>query len=364
MLQTEQTRMQAAVRYGAIAMHCEEALNRLMRLAARLLQAPIALVTLVDHERIWLRARHGLDVKSTPLEPGLCASCVLQNDPWIIPDATSDPRTRLNSLVKGTPGVRSYLGIPLQSSDGHNIGTLAVIDFKPKQPSEIDISNARDLAAIAMHSLEQKLQREQREARIKVLMRELAHRSKNLLAVVHSITRQTAGANPVVRQYADGLTQRIKALADTHELLAVEDWFGTSLHQLLTRQLSPLMSGDQARITLNGPSLFLNAKAAQNIGLAIHELATNALQFGVLSTPTGSVEITWKLDGADPAASRLKLSWLERGARLTMPDGPPGFGSLVLTRLTPAALEGSAHYAILDHGALWILDVPLAGVNQ
>lgn len=373
-LESEQARAQAAASYRAVAIQCEEGLTRLARLAAKLLGAPAALVTIVDQERIWLEARHGVEAKFAPLEPGLCASCVLQDGPWVISDAALDCRTKANSLVSGPPGVRFYIGIPLLTADGHNIGALAIIDFEPRQPTASDITGAQDLATVVMQSLEQKrrletaraqranelAQREQREARIRVLMRELAHRSKNLLAVVQAIARQTAGPNPLVQKYADGLSQRIKALADSHELLAVEDWFGTSMRQLLTRQLGHLLKVHAAQITLNGPSLFLTAKAAQNVGLAIHELKTNAVKYGALSTSTGSVEISWKLEGTDPTSSRLQLSWQERLATPLVPGARTGFGSVVLTRLTPAALDGTASYTLCGQGMIWVLDVPWA----
>ena len=372
-IETEQ-RMQAAARYREIDTRRDDPLTRLTDLAARLLRTPIALVTLVDHERVWLKARHGIDVASVPLEPGLCASCVLQDDPWIIQDAASDPRTLANSLVTGKLGVRSYFGVPLRTPDLCNIGALCVLDFEPRQPSNTDIAHLQDLAAVAMHTLELRLaaeaanrkhsselgRREQREARIGVLMQELAHRSKNLLAVVQAIARQTAGSTPSVRQYADRLTQRIKALADTHELMAVEDWFGTSMHQLIKRQLSPFTDGDHAQVTLTGPSLYVNGRAAQNIGLAIHELASNAIKYGALSIPAGSIQITWKVEGDNPVSSRLLLSWSEQGGPPRPQDTAPGFGSRVLTHLTPAALEGSAQFALSDQGALWRLDVPSA----
>jgi GAF domain-containing protein len=229
-LETEQARAQAAASYRAVAIQCK-GLTRLARLAATLLRAPAAVITIVDQERIWLEARHGVDVKFAPLEPGLCASCILQDGPWVISDAAPDCRTKANSLVNGPLGVRSYLGVPLRTAAGHNIGALAIINFEPRQPTELDITSAQDLATVVMQSLEHKrrletaraqganelAQREQREARIRVLMRELAHRSKNLLAVVQAIARQTAGPNPLVQQYADGLSQRIQALADAHE---------------------------------------------------------------------------------------------------------------------------------------------------
>jgi two-component sensor histidine kinase len=217
-------------------------------------------------------------------------------------------------------------------------------------------------AAVKKYSSEL-AQREQREARIRVLMRELAHRSKNLLAVVEAIARQTADSTVAIPQYVGRLSQRIHALADTHELMAAEDWFGISLHQLLKRQLRPFAEGN-ARVTFEGPSLSVNGRAAQNIGLAMHELAANAIMYGALSVPDGSIAITWHLEGHDPSSSRLQLRWAEQGGPPMARDRPPGFGSRVLAHLTPAALQGSAGYTLSDHGIDWLLDVPATSVVE
>ena len=374
----EQARVDTAARYIALIPDGSKDLNQLADLTARVLRTPIALVTMVDGEHVWLKARHGLEIQSVPREPGLCASCVLQDDPWIVEDAANDPRTHANSLVAGNLGVRAYLGIPLQTAEHRNIGALCVLDIQPRQPSAVDIANMRDLAVIAVQTMELKVvtndalkkysselaQREQREARIRVLMRELAHRSKNLLAVVQAIAHQTSGSTAAVREYVNRLTQRIHALADTHELMAAEDWFGISLHQLLKRQLRPYTEGNSAQVTFEGPSLSVNDKAAQNIGLAIHELVANAVTYGALSVPHGSVQISWTLDGLDPASSRLQLRWVELEGSRPAISTTPGFGSRVLTHLAPAALGGSAQLTLSDGGVQWVLDVPSASAIQ
>ena len=374
----EQARVETAARYVALGPDSSRNLNQLADLTARVLGTPIALVTLVDGEHVWLKARHGLNIESVPREPGFCASCVMQDDPWIVEDARKDPRTQANSLVAGSVGVRAYLGIPLQTSEHCNIGALCVLDTRPRLTTAVDIANMRDLAAITMQNLELKVatddalkkysselaQREQREARIRVLMREVAHRSKNLLAVVQAIAHQTSGPTAAVRQYVNRLTQRIHALSDTHELMAAEDWFGISLHQLLKRQLRPYTEGNSARVTFEGPSLSVNDKAAQNIGLAIHELVANAVTYGALSVPHGSVQISWTLDGLDPASSRLQLRWVELEGSRPAISTTPGFGSRVLTHLAPAALGGSAQLTLSDGGVQWVLDVPSASAIQ
>jgi GAF domain-containing protein len=140
-----------------------------------------------------------------PREPGLCASCVMQDGPWIVSDARRDARALTNSLVAGEFGLQFYLGIPLATGDGFHLGTLCVLDLAPREPTDVEISHVRDLASLVMDELELPLaskrahadyrdeltRREQREERITALNKELAHRSKNLLALVQAIVRQT-----------------------------------------------------------------------------------------------------------------------------------------------------------------------------
>jgi GAF domain-containing protein len=140
-LDVEQARLEAVACFVGLQTQSDPTLNQLTGLAARLMRTPMALVTIVDRERVWLKARHGMDREWVPHEPGLCASCILQDDPWIVEDAASDPRTQANSLVTGPLGVRSYLGVPLQTSGHCNVGALCVLDGAPRQPSTTDIVN-------------------------------------------------------------------------------------------------------------------------------------------------------------------------------------------------------------------------------
>lgn len=129
----------------------ELVLDRLTALAARLLGVPVVLVDLVDDRRIWAKAHFGTDVSEYPLLPGFCASAVLQDAPFVIDDASTDPRSAGHPLVQGENGVRFYAGVPLKTQDNHNIGTFCIIDFKPRSLSPAQLQMLEDLAFIAMH---------------------------------------------------------------------------------------------------------------------------------------------------------------------------------------------------------------------
>lgn len=157
----EAARLEAVHRYQILDTPQDGAFDRITSLASRLFSVPIAIVSVVDQDRIWFKSHHGLDVAEVDREPGLCASAILQNDPWIIEDARLDSRALSNPLVVGELGLQFYAGIPLHTRDGYNLGTLCIIDRHPRTLSHQDLTTLEDLAAIVMHDLEQRMQSRQ-----------------------------------------------------------------------------------------------------------------------------------------------------------------------------------------------------------
>jgi serine/threonine protein kinase len=157
----EAARLEAVHRYQILDTPQDGAFDRITALAARLFSVPIAIVSVVDQDRIWFKSHHGLDVKEVGREPGLCASAILQNEPWIIEDARLDSRALSNPLVAGELGLQFYAGIPLHTPDGYNLGTLCIIDRHPRTLGHEDLTTLEDLAAIVMHDLEQRMQSRQ-----------------------------------------------------------------------------------------------------------------------------------------------------------------------------------------------------------
>lgn len=157
----EAARLEAVHRYQILDTPQDGAFDRITSLASRLFSVPIAIVSVVDQDRIWFKSHHGLDVDEVDREPGLCASAILQNEPWIIEDARLDSRALSNPLVVGELGLQFYAGIPLHTRDGYNLGTLCIIDRHPRTLSHQDLTTLEDLAAIVMHDLEQRMQSRQ-----------------------------------------------------------------------------------------------------------------------------------------------------------------------------------------------------------
>ena len=124
----------------------EERFDRITRIAQRLFDVPIALVSLVDEDRQWFKSRVGLDASETSRELSFCAHAILGDDTLQVPDATADERFRDNPLVTEDPSIRFYAGAPIDSPNGNKLGTLCVIDSKPRQLSPEDLATLRDLA--------------------------------------------------------------------------------------------------------------------------------------------------------------------------------------------------------------------------
>lgn len=158
----EAGRMAAVARYEILDTPPDGAFDRVAALAAKLLGVPIAIVSVVDTDRIWFKARHGLDVCQVDREPGLCASAIMSYEPWVVTDAATDPRALANPLVAGEFGLRFYAGAPLTTPDGYNLGTLCVIDKEPRQITADEIATLQALAQLVVDELE--LRRRAREA--------------------------------------------------------------------------------------------------------------------------------------------------------------------------------------------------------
>jgi two-component sensor histidine kinase/PAS domain-containing protein len=196
-------------------------------------------------------------------------------------------------------------------------------------------------------------ERKQREAHVRFLMREIAHRSKNLLAVIQAMARQTAVTAGSAHDFEQIFSARLQALAASHDILMDEDWHGASIEELVRTQVGHYVDLIGTRIDLSGPEMMLKPEAAQNLGLALHELATNAAKYGALSTEDGRIEIRWGLD-----EDRFDIAWQEIGGPPVSTPQREGFGHKVVTRIVSLALEGKVDLRFEPSGLVWRLDIP------
>jgi sigma-B regulation protein RsbU (phosphoserine phosphatase) len=154
----ERQRLASVRRYRILDTPPDGAFDTIASLAARIFGTPMATVAIVDTDRVWFKATHGLDgITQIGRDPGLCASAILHGTPYVVPDALTDPRTAANPLVRGEPGIRFYAAAPITTARGERLGTVNVLDTRPRQPTDDQIAALEDLAALVMDELELRL---------------------------------------------------------------------------------------------------------------------------------------------------------------------------------------------------------------
>ena len=198
-------------------------------------------------------------------------------------------------------------------------------------------------------------ERKRRERHVRLLMRELAHRSKNTLAVTQAVARQTAANCTTIEEFLDRFAERLEALARAHSLLVNEGWAGASLADLARSQLAHYADRIGQQVFMSGPPLTFEAEATQHIGLALHELATNAAKYGALSNATGRVDLTWELAPGSEGSRVVTLRWEETGGPPVSPPARRGFGHIVIERTVARAVGGDVELSYRLEGLVWVL---------
>ncbi len=223
------------------------------------------------------------------------------------------------------------------------------------------VSRAPDGQAIRLINIVADItDRKATEDHIQFLMREMTHRSKNLLTVVQSIARRTAKSTGSLDEFERRFGQRLQGLAASHDVLVNENWLGAPLAELVREQLLPFVEAQSARVELEGPPVVLTAQAAQAIGLAIHELATNAIKYGALSVTTGKVKVSWMADADEP--SHIRLTWVEQGGPPVQAPSHKGFGHMVIDAMIARSLNGAVAMEFAEQGFHWAVTIPASNL--
>jgi two-component sensor histidine kinase/PAS domain-containing protein len=199
--------------------------------------------------------------------------------------------------------------------------------------------------------------RKQGEVHLRLLMRELTHRSKNLLAVIQAMARQTARFTGSIDGFMDQFGARLQALAASHDLLVQESWHGASLDELARAQLAQYLDGAGAQVIIEGPGIVLKPEAAQSLGLAIFELLDNAARYGALSVPQGRASLKWHRREAAQGGG-VEIAWAEEGGPNVSKPDRRGFGSLVIERNLARAAEAEVDLAFPPEGVRCRVVIP------
>jgi PAS domain S-box-containing protein len=199
--------------------------------------------------------------------------------------------------------------------------------------------------------------RKEGEVHLRLLMRELTHRSKNLLAVIQAMARQTARHTGSVDSFMEQFGARLQALAASHDLLVQESWHGASLHELARAQLAQYLDGAGAQVVIEGPGIVLKPEAAQSLGLAIFELLDNAARYGALSVPQGRASLKWHHRTAGDGGG-VEIAWTEEGGPNVPAPQRRGFGTLVIERNLARAAEAEVDLAFSPEGVRCRMLIP------
>ena len=199
-------------------------------------------------------------------------------------------------------------------------------------------------------------QQREHEEQVELLMGEVSHRSKNMLAIVQSILHRTAG--DVAPEFVAGFEKRIAALAANQDMLIHRGWTGATMGEIVHSQLQPVGELVGNRIELEGPEqIVIRPRAAEALGLAVHELLTNALKYGALSDESGRVRIRWLADGTvqDPT---FEVEWRECGGPPVSSPTHAGFGSILIESNVRAALRAEVAIDYVPTGLVWKVVAP------
>jgi two-component sensor histidine kinase len=334
--ENELQRLAALCSFEILDTDPEPSLDRVVTLAARLFHAPIALVSLVDKDRQWFKAKHGSNASQTPRTFSFCAHAMFENEPMVVCDATRDPRFQNSPWVTGDMSIRFYVGAPIRTREGLLLGSLCVIDtFARERPPQDLLDSLADLAFLVIQQIEfrsamavkrgiteQELRRSLQEK--ETLLQEVHHRVKNNLQIVSSLLK-LQGDSLTDRSAAAALKesqQRVLSMAMIHERL----YAGKQMAEIefdnyardLVHELVYSCAGRKGNVTgrILPPAIRLNIGQAIPCGLILNELVTNALKYAYPESGTGEVLVELN----ETPEGRIRLAVSDHGKGL-----PPDF---------------------------------------
>jgi two-component sensor histidine kinase len=225
-----------------------------------------------------------------------------------------------------------------------------------------DVIEVLHQTSVGLNERTKALQESERRTRdqnehLEFTMRELLHRSKNLLAIIQAMARQSSRGAQNFEDFQSAFASRLRAISHSHDLLVARNWHGAAIEDLVQMQLAPFLPDGSQSVSVAGPHIVLTPKAAENIGLALHELATNSAKYGALSVPQGKVAIEWVIKSNGSGGSEFCISWREHGGPpVTCPE-KQGFGHKVLMGVAPSALNAKVDLEFPAEGVVWTLSV-------
>ena len=309
-------------------------------------QAPVAMLLIDSSGRV-----HHLNAVAEQLFGYSKESLVGQSIEILVPEVR---RQRHKQLFQGF--FRSPTSRPMgkgrrlsaRHKDGHEIAVSVGLN-----PVTIHANSVVVIASFVDNSAQE------RAERAEFYVRELTHRAKNMFAVISAMSHQIGAVSADVASFQSDFDERLRSFSASHELLERENWQGVQIDDLVRSQLAFVIRRDASQVTTEGPALRLAASPAEYLGLALHELATNAMKHGALSVAGGKVRICW---AADKAEQRFQFKWREQDGPAVAQPQRKGFGLVILKTVVPAVFGGAAELRTRQSGASWHLEAPLNNV--
>jgi PAS domain S-box-containing protein len=264
------------------------------------------------------------------------------HDPAVLPDVVA----RWNESVR--TGRLFDMTFPLRGSDG---------TFRPFLTRVVPLHDSQGRVARWFGTSTDITAQVEHERHLNFVMRELSHRSKNLLAVVQAMARQTMQHSAGFEDFEGRFMGRLHGLARSHDVLVRQDWTGATIGDLVNAQLAPFVREDGESVELSGESLILKPDAVQNLGFALFELGTNAVKYGALAAPAGKIRIHWELVESD-GRKHVRFVWQETGGPPVVQPRRKGFGAMVIERFIAVTFGGKVESLFLPKGFCWTLEIP------
>ncbi len=356
--------------FGAFACRCQDFDTLLTRAAELVSDAlDIELVKVMEHRpehhdfllRAGVNWNPGVVGHATMADHARSPAghALLTGEPVVSRDITQEDRFGIPDLLV-RHGVKSMVNVIIIGEDAP-FGVLEVdareqCDFNE---DEIDFLHTyANLLALAVERMRRQDGIQQRAREQSILARELDHRVRNVLGLVQALASQTAVDGRSAEEYRDAFTGRLQALSKAESLAFDADGDAADPRQIAEIILAPHRSRRSEKIVITGPAVRLSARKGRMLGLALHELATNAAKYGALTAPEGSVALNWRVN-EDANPPQLLLTWQEFGGPKVAPPNQTGFGTLLLERVVGSEMEGECEIEYHPEGVIYRLSVPL-----
>jgi len=331
----------------------EAMFDDIVRLASEICEMPMSIISLVDENRQWFKAEVGLDTDQTPIDQSICAHAILTDGFLEVRDTILDERTRDNPLVTGLPNLRFYAGAVLFTPEGLPLGTLCVLDDKPRELTPLQRQTLKVLAKQVMTQLD--LRRALHEAEI--LRREVDHRVKNSLQSISSLTRLQArrAEHPDTREALDLVRRRVDTVAALHEALYRAESDGLIAMKPFVEKVAALIRGsapEGVRIHTDVAEADISPTQATALGVILNEFAANSFKHAFPDGREGILKIAAQCDGDE-----ISMTCRDDGVGFS---GEGDGKSLGLTVMETSAHQMRADYSLTSgtEGTVLALEFP------